>query len=103
MEQTRGRLPIGQADSLIPSIGVFLAIPVSVWEGLHQEIDSQDEPFRYSEHLPTNRYNKTGKEFADGDQTGKTTGGGAVAEASHWTLQGDQIERKFAFQNSSMP
>jgi putative nucleotidyltransferase with HDIG domain len=32
-------------------VNVFLAIPASVWEGLHQEYDSQHSRFCYSEHL----------------------------------------------------
>jgi putative nucleotidyltransferase with HDIG domain len=38
-----------QFDPLI--VNVFLSIPASVWEGLHTEINSQDDRFCYSEHL----------------------------------------------------
>jgi len=32
-------------------VGIFLSIPSSVWHDLHGEIDSQRDPFSYSEHL----------------------------------------------------
>ncbi len=32
-------------------VSAFLAIPSSVWEDLHREIDAQNERFSYSEHL----------------------------------------------------
>lgn len=38
-----------QFDPLI--VGVFLAIPPSVWVDLHAEIDAEQERFCYSEHL----------------------------------------------------
>jgi putative nucleotidyltransferase with HDIG domain len=53
MEQARDEISLWSGRQFDPLVvGVFLAIPVSVWEGLHQEIVSQDEPFRLSEHLP---------------------------------------------------
>jgi len=40
-----------QFDPLV--VGVFLSIAPSVWDELHRQIDSEDEHFSYSEHLPS--------------------------------------------------
>jgi putative nucleotidyltransferase with HDIG domain len=34
-------------------VNVFLSIPPVVWSDLHRQIDSEDEHFSYSEHLPS--------------------------------------------------
>jgi HD-GYP domain-containing protein (c-di-GMP phosphodiesterase class II) len=52
VEAARSEIATWSGRQFDPSIvRVFLAIPPSVWEDLHREIDSQHEPFCYSEHL----------------------------------------------------
>ncbi len=65
-----------------PSIvEVFLAIPASVWESLHNEINSQSSRFHYNEHL-LKTPELDPKEPCNGSQTGKTAGGRRAAETS---------------------
>jgi len=52
VDAARSEIAAWSGRQFDPSIvRVFLSIPPSVWEDLHREIDSQHEPFCYSEHL----------------------------------------------------
>jgi putative nucleotidyltransferase with HDIG domain len=52
VEEARNEIVAWSGRQFDPEVvSVFLSVPVSVWEGLHQKIDAQQGQFCYSEHL----------------------------------------------------
>jgi putative nucleotidyltransferase with HDIG domain len=52
VEAARTEIALWSGRQFDPAVvNVFLAIPTAIWEGLHQEIVSRQEPFRYDEQF----------------------------------------------------
>ena len=59
MQEARNEIASWAGRQFDPAVvGVFLSIPVSVWERLHHETNSQNDRFCYSEHLPEQHASK---------------------------------------------